>query len=172
MRAVARVYEFLLFGFAWIAGLLLVAMMLTIVIDVVLRNLGYQGSAHLFTFTEYALLLIPCLGAPWLVRERGHVFVEIVLVQLSRDARRAATQIIAIVCIVICLAIAWYGFEVTLNNFRLDDKDVRSFDAPRWALVVWIPVSFLMMAIEFIRFFLRHENFLGYMTGPAGDSQD
>jgi TRAP-type C4-dicarboxylate transport system permease small subunit len=172
MRAVVRVYEFLLFGFAWIAGFLLVAMMTTIVIDVVLRNLGFQGSAHLFTFTEYALLLIPCLGAPWLVRERGHVFVEIVLVQLSRDMRRVATQGIAIVCIVICLVIAWYGFEVALNNFRLADKDVRSFDAPRWALVVWIPVSFLMMAIEFGRFFLRHENFLGYMTGPAGDSRD
>lgn len=172
MRALVRVYDLLLYGFAWIAGLLLVAMMLTIVVDVVLRNLGYQSSAHLFTFTEYALLLIPCLGAPWLVRERGHVFVEILLVHLPRTTRAAVTQGIGVLCIVICLVIAWYGFEVVWNNFRLADKDVRSFDAPRWALVMWIPVGFLMMAVEFGRFIARHENFLGYMTGPAGDTRD
>ena len=62
---------------AWIAGLLIAAMMVIITADVVLRNLGYQSSAHFFTFTEYALLVVPCLGAPWLVREKGHIYVEI-----------------------------------------------------------------------------------------------
>ena len=61
----------------------MVMMFLAIVIDVLLRNLGLQSSAHLFTFTEYALLMTPCFGAPWLVREKGHVFVEIGLNALS-----------------------------------------------------------------------------------------
>ena len=49
---------------AWLAGVLIAAMMVVITIDVVVRNLGYQSSAHFFTFTEYALLIVPCLGAP------------------------------------------------------------------------------------------------------------
>jgi TRAP-type C4-dicarboxylate transport system permease small subunit len=163
MRVFAKAYDAVLYGMAWVAGLLMVAMMLTICVDVVLRNLGYQSSAHFFTFTEYALLLIPCLGAPWLVREKGHVFVEILLMYLSRDGRKAATFLIGVACVGICLVMAWYGFEVTANNFRLGDMDVRSFDAPRWALVVCIPVSFLMMAIEFLRFLARGENFLGFL---------
>ncbi len=171
MRALARIYDAVLFGMAWIAGLLMVAMMLTICIDVLLRNLGYQSSAHFFTFTEYALLLIPCLGAPWLVREKGHVFVEIFLMYLPRDGRRAATFLIGLACIAVCLVMAWYGFEVTVHNFRLGDKDVRSFDAPRWALVVFIPLSFLMMALEFTRFLVRGENFLGFL-GVAVQDQD
>lgn len=167
MRLIVRAYETLLFGLAWVAGFLLVAVMVTIVLDVCLRNLGFQSSAHFFTFSEYALLLIPCLGAPWLVREKGHVFVEILLTYLSPAARKAMTQLIAVLCIVICAVMAWYGFEVTIENFQRADKDVRSFDAPRWALVVWIPISFLMMAVEFLRFFVRRENFLGYMGGPG-----
>jgi TRAP-type C4-dicarboxylate transport system permease small subunit len=172
MRALASAYDRVLYGFAWLAGALLVAMMVTIVLDVTLRTAGFQSSAHFFTFSEYALLLIPCLGAPWLVRERGHIFVEILLVQLAPSRRRVATQAIAILCIAVCLVMAWYGFEVAANNLRLGDKDVRSFDAPRWALVVWIPIGFLMMAIEFARFFVRRENFLGYMTGAAGGAEE
>ena len=56
----------------------------------VLRNLGYQSSAHFFTFTEYALLIVPCLGAPWLAREKGHIYVEILLMSMARALRARA----------------------------------------------------------------------------------
>ena len=147
-------------------------MFAAIVIDVLLRNLGLQSSAHLFTFTEYALLMVPCFGAPWLVREKGHVFVEIGLNMLSPGLRRHAVVGIGIFCIVICLVLAWYGFEVTARSFRLDDKDVRSFDAPRWALVVCIPVAFFFMATEFLRHLLRGEDFLGSMVPAAPSGKD
>jgi TRAP-type C4-dicarboxylate transport system permease small subunit len=161
-----KAYDRLIHAMAWAAGALLALMFAAIVVDVVLRNLGFQSSAHLFTFTEYALLMVPCLGAPWLVREKGHVFVEIGLNLLSATARRRAVVLVGVVCIAVCLVLAWYGFEVTLRNWRLGDKDVRSFDAPRWLLVVCIPVSFLFMATEFLRHLLRGDDFLGSMTAP------
>jgi C4-dicarboxylate transporter, DctQ subunit len=169
MKSAVRVYDTLIHAMAWLAGALLALMFITIVVDVVLRNFGFQSSAHLFTFTEYALLFVPCLGAPWLVRERGHVFVEIVLGQFHGAARRRALVFIGVVCIAICLTLAWYGFGVTLRNFNLNDKDVRSFDAPRWMLVACIPVSFFFMATEFLRHLLRGEDFLGSMVAPPAD---
>jgi TRAP-type C4-dicarboxylate transport system permease small subunit len=145
---------------AWCAGLLIAAMMAVITVDVVVRNLGYQSSGHFFTFTEYALLLVPCLGAPWLVREKGHVYVEIVLMYL--DARRQAALRLAIglVCVAVCAALAWYGFDVTLRDYAAGEKDVRSLDMPRWMVVGFIPLSFAMMAVEFLRFIVRRESFL------------
>src|SRR5258706_8969520 len=98
-----RGYEAILYGMAYFAAFLMVAMMCTICIDVVLRNLGYQSSAHFFTFTEYALLLIPCLGAPWLVREKGHIYIEILLMHLSAQARKRLTMAIGAACIAVCL---------------------------------------------------------------------
>jgi hypothetical protein len=35
---------------------------------------------------------------------------------------------------------------------------------PRWMLVAFVPLSFAMMAIEFLRFLLRREDFLGSLT--------
>ncbi len=159
----------MLYGMAWLAGLLVAAMMAVITADVVVRNLGYQSSAHFFTFTEYALLIVPCLGAPWLVREKGHVYVEILFTYLRPHRRAVLRTVIALLCIAVCLILAWYGAEVTLRDYVTHEKDVRSLDMPRWMVVGFVPLSFLMMAVEFARFLVRRENFLGSLAGQADD---
>jgi len=168
IRLAVKAYNAVLYGMAWCAGFLIAAMMVVITVDVVLRNLGFQSWAHFFTFTEYALLVVPCLGAPWLVREKGHIYVEILLMHLQPRPRRWLTRGIGLACIGICLVIAWYGFEVTLTDFLRAERDVRSFDMPRWLVVGWIPLSFLMMAIEFGRFLWRGEDFLAPLSELGG----
>jgi TRAP-type C4-dicarboxylate transport system permease small subunit len=154
---------------AWCSGFLIAAMMVVITIDVVVRNLGFQSSSHFFSFTEYALLLVPCLGAPWLVREKGHIYVEILLMYLSPRRRAALRVLIGIVCIAVCVVLAWYGFEVTIRDYLTNEKDVRSLDMPRWMIVGFVPLSFTMMAIEFLRFLVRREDFLGSLAGQSGE---
>jgi hypothetical protein len=39
---------------------------------------------------------------------------------------------------------------------------------PRWMIVGWIPLGFLMMAIEFARYLVRGENFLGSFVETLG----
>jgi C4-dicarboxylate transporter, DctQ subunit len=164
LTPISRGYDALVYGMALVAAFLMVAMMVTITLDVVLRNLGYQSSAHFFTFTEYALLIVPCLGAPWLAREKGHIYVEILLMSLPPLLRKRITVLIGVVCIAVCLVVAWYGFQVTLGDYLQNEKDVRSMDFPRWMVVGFIPLSFLMMAIEFARFLWRRENFLAPLS--------
>jgi TRAP-type C4-dicarboxylate transport system permease small subunit len=166
---VSRAYDAVLYGMAWLAAFLIAAMMVVITIDVVVRNLGYQSSAHFFTFTEYALLIVPCLGAPWLVREKGHVYVEILFTYLRPRQQAVLRAWIALLCIVVCLVLAWYGADVTLRDYAGNEKDVRSLDMPRWMVVGFVPLSFMMMAIEFLRFLVRRENFLG---APAGQAEE
>jgi len=170
VKAVAKLHDGLVYGMAFIAAFLMAAMMVVITLDVVLRNLGYQSSAHFFTFTEYALLIVPCMGAPWLAREKGHIYVEILLQSLPARARWRLTMAIGAICIVVCLIIAWFGFEVAIRDFLQNEKDVRSLDMPRWMVVGWIPLAFLMMAIEFARFLWRGEEFLAPMAELGANS--
>ena len=44
---------------------------------------------------------------------------------------------------------------------RARNGDTRAFDVPRWILVMWSPLSFLLMGTEFLRFIVRREEFLG-----------
>ena len=143
---------------AWLAGALMVAMMAMIVADVVLRNAGYQSSAHFFTFTEYFLLLIPLLGAPWLVREKGHIYIEVLIVALPQRLQRALMLAVVLACIAVAAILAWHGGAITVQDFAANEKDVRSFDMPRWMLMASMPLAFGMMAVEFARLLARGES--------------
>ena len=167
MRHVVKLYDAVIYGMAALAAFLMAAMMFTICLDVLLRNLGYQSSAHFFTFTEYALLMVPCMGAPWLVREKGHIYVEILLMSLGPKLRARMTMAIGIACVALCLVLAYYGFDITIRDFVNNEKDVRSLDMPRWMIVVWIPLAFSLMAVEFARFLWKRENFLAPLSDLA-----
>jgi C4-dicarboxylate transporter, DctQ subunit len=155
---IGKAYRAILYGMAWLAGLLMVATMAMIVADVALRNLGFQSSAHFFTFTEYFLLLIPLLGAPWLVREKGHIYIELLVAALPERVQRALLTVIVLACIAVAGILAWYGGVITVQDFLGNEKDVRSFDMPRWMLIAFMPLSFGMMAIEFLRLLVRGES--------------
>jgi TRAP-type C4-dicarboxylate transport system permease small subunit len=158
LTPISRAYDAVLYGMAWLAGVLMVAMMAMIVADVALRNLGYQSSAHFFTFTEYFLLLIPLLGAPWLVREKGHIYIELAIIALPRVAQRVLVFWVVVVCAAVAGILAWYGGAITLQDYAANEKDVRSFDMPRWMLMASMPLSFGLMAIEFGRLLVRRES--------------
>ena len=158
LTPISKAYDAMLYGMAWVAGGLMVAMMSMIVADVALRNLGYQGSAHFFTFTEYFLLLIPLLGAPWLVREKGHIYIELLVATLPPRARRGLMALVLLACIAVAGILAWYGGAITLQDYASNEKDVRSFDMPRWMLMAAMPLSFGMMAMEFARLLARGES--------------
>jgi TRAP-type C4-dicarboxylate transport system permease small subunit len=74
------------------------------------------------------------------------------------------TMAIGVLCIAVCLVIAWYGFQITWRDFVQNEKDVRSMDFPRWMVVGFIPLSFLLMAVEFARFLWKRENFLAPLS--------
>jgi C4-dicarboxylate transporter, DctQ subunit len=164
---ILRAYDATLRGLALIAGLLMVAMMAMITIDVALRTVGTQSSAHLFTFTEYFLLLIPLLGAPWLVREKGHIYIEVLVNSFAPALRHALMKAVVVLCVVVCAILCWYGGVVTWHDFSGAEKDVRSFDMPRWMLMLAMPLSFGMMALEFLRLLLRGESPYAGHAGAA-----
>jgi C4-dicarboxylate transporter, DctQ subunit len=158
LSLIGKAYRAVLYGMAWLAGVMMVATMAMIVADVALRNLGFQSSAHFFTFTEYFLLLIPLLGAPWLVREKGHIYIELLVAALPPRAQRALLRAILVACVTVAALLAWYGGAITVHDFVGNEKDVRSFDMPRWMLMLFMPLSFAMMAIEFLRLLVRGES--------------
>ncbi|WP_413841690.1 TRAP transporter small permease [Tateyamaria sp.] len=142
---------------AIIAGATLVWLMISVITSVLMRNAGLQPFAWLFTSAEYGLLYMTMLGAPWLVREKGHVHIELVTAALPDGARRIVSRIVAIACVLVCLILAWKGVELFLKNIERGDYDTRAYYYPRWMLTIAFPISFGLMAIEFSRFIFGSE---------------
>jgi len=137
---------------AIMAGATLVWLMISVIISVLMRNAGLQPFAWLFTSAEYGLLYMTMLGAPWLVREKGHVHIELVTAALPNGARRLLSRAVALACVLVCVILAWKGVELFLKNIERGDFDTRAYYYPRWLLTIAFPISFGLMAIEFSRF--------------------
>lgn len=152
MTALSKVYTTLLYAMAAIAGAMLIWILISVVTSVLMRNAGLQPFAWLFTSSEYALLYMTMLGAPWLVREKGHVHIELVTAALPPRARRIISRLVAAACVLVSLILAWKGADLFLTNIERKDFDVRAYYFPRWILTISFPIAFGMMAIEFSRF--------------------
>lgn len=149
---IVRAYDALLYAMAALAGAVLVWLMVAVVGSVAMRNAGLQPFAWLFTSTEYGMLYLTMLGAPWLVRERGHVHIELLTAALPPRAGRVLSRAVAALCVLVSAVLAWKGAELVATNIARNDYDVRAYFFPRWLLTIAFPLSFGMMAIEFARF--------------------
>ena len=152
MNQAIRIYTGLLYGMAVLAGAMLVWLMVSVITSVAMRNAGLQPFAWLFTSSEYAMLYITMLGAPWLVREKGHVHIELVTAALPTRWARGVSRAVAAGCVIVSAVLAWKGADLVLTNIERNDYDVRAYYFPRWILTISFPVCFGLMAVEFGRF--------------------
>jgi len=157
MQHLTRLYSYILYGMAFVAAGMLVWLMIAVIVSVAMRNFGMQPYAWLFTSTEYALLYMTMLGAPWLVREKGHVHIELVTAALPPVLRRIVSRGVALACVLVSLILAWKGFDLFQTNIARNDYDVRAYYFPRWILTISFPICFGLMAVEFARFVFGQE---------------
>lgn len=168
MRHITRAYDAFLTLMAIIAGGMLIWLMVSVVVSVTMRNLGVQPFAWLFTSSEYALLYMTMLGAPWLVREKGHVHIELLTAALPEAAQAIVSRAVAAICVLVSVILAWKGLELFLTNIERNDFDVRAYFTPKWILTISFPISFTLMAVEFARFVFGPELL---HSGEAGVSE-
>lgn len=165
MHALVKAYNGLVTALAVVAGGLLVWLGIAVIISVMQRNLGYQPTAWLFLSTEYGMFYLTLLGAPWLVRERGHVHIELLTAALSGPVLNVFSRMVCLLCVIVCAVMAIKGVELVQMNLERGDLDVRAYFFPTWLLNITFPVSFTLMAIEFMKFVVGREIL---HTGEAG----
>ena len=146
-----RIYDKLITGLATMSGLLIGAVCLLIVYDVAARNLGGQPPASTVALTEYALLYFTMGAAPWLVRQRGHIVVEVFFRMMSSRVQRFLRITTLTLCAAVAIAISVLAGLLALEAMFRGEIEVRSLDTPRWVLFLPIAVGFMLMALEFIR---------------------
>ena len=152
MRMLIRLYDRLIVALAAVAGAMLACVFVMIVYDVSVRTLGYQPPAHTSALSEYAMLYMTLLAAPWVLRNKGHVFVEFLATGLPGGARLLLRRSIHVLCILICLGMAYYGAVAADDYWTRGEQDIRSIVIAKWVIYAPMPVAFSLCAIEFGRF--------------------
>ncbi len=157
MKTIAQGYTRLIEGLAVLSGLIIAAVCLLIVWDVIARNLGMQPPASTVALTEYALLYFTMAAAPWLVRTRGHIIVEVLHVRLGPASRRVADKLILAICLLVSVVVCMLATILMVEAWQRGEVEIRSLNMPRWLLFWPLAVGFGLMATEFLRLAVRGE---------------
>ena len=138
-----------------IAALTLLAMVVLVTADIVLRNTLRTGFAWANEITEYALYIITLLTAPWLLRRGQHVRIDMALVLVPPRVAWVLEAAADILGFAASLALVWYGAVMTVQSARLGAFTIKNLVFPEWWLLWPLPLCFALLAIEFVFRFHR-----------------
>jgi TRAP-type C4-dicarboxylate transport system permease small subunit len=141
------------------AGALLAVMSLIIVYDATLRALRLGAAVWVIDVTGIALIYITFLGSPWLLRERGHVYIEVLVSRFPSEARKVLGRIVCAACALLCLLLAYRAGWLVAGS--LGETDVSAIQTPRWLRFAPVPVGFFFLATEFCRIGIGGQLFQG-----------
>jgi len=146
-------------GLAAIAGIILCALTLLLCFDAVGRTIvrfaGDAGWGYTIPWTldvaEYALYLMTFFGAPWVLRENGHIAVDLLVERLEPNSRRWALIAADTVGTLVCAVLFFYSCRVWWTSFQEGVLIHKTFIFPEWMLLSIAPITFFMMAIIMAR---------------------
>ncbi len=144
-----RVVDFLTNAFAFVAGTLILLAALFVSYSVTVRYMHFEPPIWILQFTEYALLWMTFLGAPWLLKLDGHVRIDTFVILLSPKLRRMVEIFVALLGAVVCIIIVWYGAANTVDLYQRGIMDVKGITLPEYPLFVIIPVGSALLLLQF-----------------------
>lgn len=170
MRSVFGFYDGVFRALAVCAGITVVAIFVTIVVDVLMRMSGLQPPPWTITYVEYGLLYFTMFSAPYLVRHKGHVIIESLVSAFPRPLRRTLEKIAYVLCFASAAIFTYQAVLLLSESLASQRIDVRGVDIPLWLSFLPMPFSFALIAIEFLRYLFGPDTLYSYDLTEAKDS--
>jgi TRAP-type C4-dicarboxylate transport system permease small subunit len=155
LKAIGRAFDILLNALAVLAGGLLVALMLATVVKVGMRAIFGYGILGIDQISGTLMVYITFLGAAWVLRNEGHVTVDLLTALLPANAERIAQIAGSLISGVACLIVAYYSLETVELSLKRGVVVAAEIEIPRAINLALIPLGCLLLGIEFIRRALR-----------------
>jgi C4-dicarboxylate transporter, DctQ subunit len=166
LRAVAAVYNWLVNALAVLSAASVAMAFVLIILDVTIRTLGFSPPSYTIAVVEYSLLYMAMFAAPYLVRQKGHVFVDAVTNRLPPAAARWVARFAYLLSILASLVFSYYACVLLVESLQSGLYDERSIDIPMWLLYLPIPIGFGFVSVEFARYLIGLDTMYTDRTKP------
>jgi TRAP-type transport system small permease protein len=150
MTRLSAMFGRLLDALAMAAALILLAMVVVVTADIVLRNSTGGGFAWANEVSEYALYLMTLLTAPWLLRRGQHVRLDVILTLVPPRVAWLMEAAGDALGFCVSLVLVRYGFAMTADSARIGAITIKNLVFPEWWLLAPLPATFALLAVEFV----------------------
>ncbi len=150
LNTITVVFERITLWMAIAAAGLTLAMSCWITYDVLTRYFLDWASPWAFDLSEYALIWITFLGAPWVLLQDRHVRIELLVDVLPRPIQRTLGIIVSIIAVCACLVLAWKTGVAAVQYYENNIMMPRIWRIPRILPYCVIPIGSVFMALAFV----------------------
>lgn len=119
--------------------------------DVILRYCFNRPIHWMLEITEYILLYIPFLGAGLVLKEDGHIRVDIFINHLSWRVRKRLHLLTSFIGGFVMLTYTYFGGQVTWDHFKRGVPALESLKTPLFLILMIIPIGSFFFAVQFFR---------------------
>lgn len=147
----ARSFDRIVDVMAGIAGVFAIVVMVLICYLVVMRYVFSKPPAWIIEVCEYMLIYITFLSPTWLLRNNGHVRVDLFVSWLPPRHQKIIRRVTSFIGGVACAVLTICSLMVTIDNYTRNILSIQTMSIPKWVLYIVIPVGTLFLSIEFFR---------------------
>nr|WP_276562372.1 TRAP transporter small permease [Hoeflea prorocentri] len=123
--------------------------------EVVGRALGGSSRLWVIETSEYALLFITFLGAPYLLEKNMHVVLDL-LYNSFTGRRKIFVQLFnAAIGFVACAVLTIVGFQVVVEQFDVGVREVTVMRPYSWWITSALPIGAALMTVQFLDQIIR-----------------
>lgn len=134
---------------------LLFAIAAIVCFEVLGRAFGAPSRLWVIEASEYALLFVTFLGAPYLLEKNQHVVLDLVLNSLSGGRRLLARVANATTGFLVCAVLTVIGVQVVLEQFAVGMREVTVMRPHSWWITAAMPLGTGLMCIQFLDALIR-----------------
>jgi len=154
-KALSVGYKFLVNCLVYVGLSLIIFMMLVVAISVFLRNTPYAFGWQL-EVAEYILILSTFLGTGWLLREGGHIRVDVIPTFLKGRSQRAYNGVIYTIVAAVCLTLFIVGAHTAWEAYVSGTLQIKVYTFPKWILLSVIPFGTIFLVVESLKMACRY----------------
>jgi TRAP-type C4-dicarboxylate transport system permease small subunit len=150
-KVAGKIFDNIILAIFWIAGMLLFYATIGTCIDAILRYFLNRPIPWMLEITEYIMLYIPFLGAAFVLREEGHIKVDLLINHLSDRNKNRMGVITSGVGGIVMVIYTWFGAQVTLDFFKREVPSLEYLKTPMYLILMIIPIGSFFFSIQFLR---------------------
>ena len=134
-----------------ISAVFLLGLTFIVVADITLRYLFLRPLGWVKEISEYILVVLGFLVAAWILKDDGHVKMDLVLTKVSPRAQTVMNIITSGISTIVVFVITWFSVRVIVQFYQTKLVTPSVLEPPKWILIVPIFVGCLLLIVQFIR---------------------
>ena len=164
LKRLARIMERVEGILATIAMVILTLIIFSVCLEIIMRYFLNRPLVWVVELTEYALLYVTFLGAAWLLKEGGHVRVDVVLNFMSRRWQTRWALFSSALGLLVSLILTVFGAIVTIDHLLRGMFKPTILEFPTGVVLAAIPVGCFFLTVRYLRMLI--DNFTELVLKP------